>query len=285
MTVTLDLSAILAGAPATATSVRTAFETLQSAFNGGVVIEPDINGGSIDGAIIGAASPAAITGTTVGATGDLNVGTAGLGGTAYFYGATTGGEGGQFTLIAADDYVGGSHIGAVVMDVYNDIGRLYPDGTPGPFNFEFDSKFAVRVLGTMEVAHTTVNALFTASANAGYQKGFELKTGSAIRWTFRTSTDAESGSEAGSDIVITRHNDAGAFLGSALRISRATGTVTTEAELEIDGALNHDGSTIGFYGTTPQSKPTVTGSRGGNAALASLCTQLAALGLITNSTS
>ena len=32
-------------------------------------------------------------------------------------------------------------------------------------------------------------------------------------------------------------------------------------------------------------KPTVTGSRGANAALASLCTQLATLGLITDSTS
>lgn len=41
---------------------------------------------------------------------------------------------------------------------------------------------------------------------------------------------------------------------------------------------------IGFYGATPQAKPTITGSRGGNAALASLLTQLAALGLITDST-
>lgn len=41
---------------------------------------------------------------------------------------------------------------------------------------------------------------------------------------------------------------------------------------------------IGFYGTSPQAKPTITGSRGANAALASLLTQLAALGLITDST-
>lgn len=42
---------------------------------------------------------------------------------------------------------------------------------------------------------------------------------------------------------------------------------------------------LSFYGATPQSKPTVTGSRGGNAALASLLTALANLGLITNSSS
>lgn len=56
-------------------------------------------------------------------------------------------------------------------------------------------------------------------------------------------------------------------------------------DIEIDGALNHDGSTVGFYGTTPAAKPTVAGSRGGNAALASLLTGLAALGLIADSTS
>jgi hypothetical protein len=44
------------------------------------------------------------------------------------------------------------------------------------------------------------------------------------------------------------------------------------------------GGSVGFYGTTPISKPTITGSRGGNAALANLLTQLAALGLITDST-
>lgn len=41
---------------------------------------------------------------------------------------------------------------------------------------------------------------------------------------------------------------------------------------------------VGFFGTAAQTKKIVTGSRGGNAALASLLTELAAYGLITNST-
>lgn len=40
---------------------------------------------------------------------------------------------------------------------------------------------------------------------------------------------------------------------------------------------------LGFFGGAPVAKPAVSGSRGGNAALASLLTQLAALGLITDS--
>ncbi len=46
-----------------------------------------------------------------------------------------------------------------------------------------------------------------------------------------------------------------------------------------------NGTGVAFNGTAPIAKPTVTGSRGGNAALASLLTQLAALGLITDSSS
>ncbi len=42
---------------------------------------------------------------------------------------------------------------------------------------------------------------------------------------------------------------------------------------------------IGFFAATPVAKPSVTGSRGGNAALASLLTALSSLGLVTDSSS
>lgn len=41
---------------------------------------------------------------------------------------------------------------------------------------------------------------------------------------------------------------------------------------------------IGFYGTTAKSKQTVSGSKGSNAALTSLMSALATLGLVTDST-
>lgn len=44
------------------------------------------------------------------------------------------------------------------------------------------------------------------------------------------------------------------------------------------------GNALGFFGATPVTRPTVTGSRGGNAALQDLLTELANLGLITDST-
>lgn len=51
--------------------------------------------------------------------------------------------------------------------------------------------------------------------------------------------------------------------------------------LEADGSA----ARVGFFGATAVVKPTVTGSRGGNAALASLLTALANLGILTDSSS
>lgn len=70
----------------------------------------------------------------------------------------------------------------------------------------------------------------------------------------------------------------------------------TDDAFEARGYLygGHNGTTymlqvgtggVGFNGTAAQVKQNVTGSRGGNAALTSLLTALAAIGLITNSTS
>ncbi|WP_055693357.1 hypothetical protein [Streptomyces prasinopilosus] len=75
----------------------------------------------------------------------------------------------------------------------------------------------------------------------------------------------------------------GAARDTNLRRSAAN-ELTTDDALVIALALRHLGSTLGFYGATATTKPTVTGSRGGNAALTSLLTALASLGLITNNT-
>ena len=70
----------------------------------------------------------------------------------------------------------------------------------------------------------------------------------------------------------------------------ANGDITMEGDLacagnaEIDGDLNHDGSNIGVFGTTPTTQQTVTGSKGGNAALGSLVTAMAAYGWIIDNT-
>lgn len=68
--------------------------------------------------------------------------------------------------------------------------------------------------------------------------------------------------------------------GIDLSLFTFTGNAFASVGFSVNGSGDVAGKTF-----TPNSKPTVTGSRGGNAALASLLTALAAIGLITDSTS
>ena len=72
--------------------------------------------------------------------------------------------------------------------------------------------------------------------------------------------------------------------GSLVLASRnvTNGEVVLAAENTVN--LRVGKTKLGFYGSAPVAKPAITGSRGGNAALASLLTALASAGLITDST-
>lgn len=116
---------------------------------------------------------------------------------------------------------------------------------------------------------------------AGNSREIRLSTGTgptSPRWGVLATSTAESGSEAGTNFGVARYNDAGSFVDLALQIIRSSGEVQVENALKVKG-------NIGFFNTSPGSKPTITGSRGSNAALASLLTAGATLGLWTDSTS
>jgi hypothetical protein len=130
---------------------------------------------------------------------------------------------------------------------------------------------------TLDGTLLSEDKVLTIRGQDGQRSQFQLNTGANARWTVLRTNQSEAGSDAGSNFQINRFSDAGAFLGTPITINRATGKTDILESLEVTGDL-------GFYGTPPISKPTVTGSRGGNAALASLLTELANLGLITDST-
>lgn len=128
------------------------------------------------------------------------------------------------------------------------------------------------------------NPSFIIRSEAGQTRGVYLNTNAAPRWLVYADTAAESGSNAGSNFKIARFNDAGSTLGDALILDRVSGNMIVPAAVNVGGAFDHDGSTIGFYGATPAGKPTITGSKGGNAALTNLLGALAGMGLLTDST-
>lgn len=102
----------------------------------------------------------------------------------------------------------------------------------------------------------------------GYAAEVRFNSGGVGAFVMSKTVDGE--------LAFDRYVD-GDFAGRSIILDRDTGVVS------LTEGLAHSGP-VGFFGATPTTKPTITGSRGGNAALASLLTQLAALGLITNST-
>jgi len=122
---------------------------------------------------------------------------------------------------------------------------------------------------------TTGDVVIRLDTATARLRNIQFRTNHLNRFNIVVS-DAESGSNQGSNLKIQSYPDAGTPATTILQITRNTGDVL------FNTAVKHIGS-IGFYNTAPIAKPTVTGSRGGNAAVASLLTALANLGLITDS--
>jgi hypothetical protein len=93
--------------------------------------------------------------------------------------------------------------------------------------------------GWTKVAATS-GASFTGNIAFSYptaatQLGVVWQNNGSTRWLFQNDGVAESGSNAGSNLVIGRFSDAGSFLSSPLSITRSTGLVTMPNGAAITG--------------------------------------------------
>jgi hypothetical protein len=114
-----------------------------------------------------------------------------------------------------------------------------------------------------------------ASVNGLIVEAAASATASLVR--FRGQSSLQAREQADLDTAWVESTDA---TRKARVLLRAWDTAAREGlRIEADGA----GPRIGFLGANAVARPTVTGSRGGNAALASLLNALALLGLITDS--
>jgi hypothetical protein len=91
------------------------------------------------------------------------------------------------------------------------------------------------VIGGATADELTVTAASGASAilsaPAATAKLVSVQTGSSERWAFGANATAESGANAGSDFVLLAWGDAGAFLGTYLTVTRASGLVSIAGAL------------------------------------------------------
>ena len=92
--------------------------------------------------------------------------------------------------------------------------------------------------GDLTVRPPTGAARLVVSAASGQYAGPVLQTDGKARWWFYKSTIAESGSNVGGDLRISRYDDAGAHIGIAVEINRASGVVTFEKNPAIAAAVS-----------------------------------------------
>lgn len=98
------------------------------------------------------------------------------------------------------------------------------------------------------------------------------------------SGDCDFGGNTGDVEIIGLYNPSAGGGGNVFMKAAGTLALRTSGNTNVV-QINGSSGALGFFNSAGTTKPAVSGSRGGNAALASLLTALANMGLITNSTS
>ena len=104
---------------------------------------------------------------------------------------------------------------------------------------------------TLTVGNNIATAATVAlDSAAGHGRNILFETAGSYRWDLFANNAAESGGNAGSNLIVQRFDDTGVSLGTPLTIDRASGLLTMNTGAAISGgASTIDGATIG--GTTP----------------------------------
>lgn len=144
---------------------------------------------------------------------------------------------------------------------------LGPSGSTNPADFTLQRGDTNIVNGEI-LSRIYFQGLDSASRVGGYIQAKAFQT-----WGTNTN-------DAPTNIWVYAQSDGNSnTLGTAIAGFKGVG------QFEAVQDFKHSGTNFGIFNTTPTTKPTITGSRGGNVALASLLTGGASLGLWTDSTS
>lgn len=150
-------------------------------------------------------------------------------------------------------------------------GTLARGNLPSAIAYEDEANtftLAQQINSTLGVTGTvTIGQIIALTAAAGAGKELRFQSAGSNRWIFQCNTTAESGSNVGSDLNILARSDAGASIGTALMIYRATmqaifgGEVIHPANTTLGAnAGSYGGGAkvvfVGNAGTNPSTNPT-----------------------------
>ena len=117
--------------------------------------------------------------------------------------------------------------GLPVTSTDNAVARF--DGTAGALQDSgatIDDNANMSMPGDLSLTHESGTGRSAAvSADASRNADLHLQTQGSARWTLRKSSDAESGSNAGSNLALVRRSDAGSQLSLPVVVWRASGRV------------------------------------------------------------
>lgn len=268
-----DTSNITAGTQINANDVKVPIDALDDKLYALVTgTDPftsiDINGGSIDGAAIGANSHSTGKFTSAEITGTMSVaGSATFSGTVSSNGALT--VNGALTAASTLAVSNASEFnGAVDFNSTTNFDGIAAFNAAVDCNSTFNADGAATFTNTVTVSAASDDGLTISRASgsaglnltaaAGNYRSLRYETAGGLRWVLEANNTAESGSNAGSDFTLSRWDDSAGFLSLVWEITRSNGNFRIVNDVEFDGALNHDGSTVGFYGTTPTTRQSYT---------------------------
>lgn len=247
----------------------------------------DKNGLSI-AAYVGAAWALSTLRSLIWKDGATNV--ASIGGAAFTVGAnkvnairidtySTAYAGGQITLLAAEGS-GGASLGPTISIV----GGGGSSGSSASQRITIDARYgATNIVGGLTIqAATAPGGAGHLTAEGGLNVGGALAAGvGQIR-----ASGSLNGMGGSNDRRVAMQYDNTNDRGQIFAVQDGVAWKTLHLQ-PVDGGLMLGNATggVGFHGVTPGPRYNITGSRAGNAALASLLNALAAIGLITNGTS
>jgi hypothetical protein len=163
--------------------------------------------------------------------------------------------------------------GPIVPGYDNDQSLVFKRPSGGTFSLG-TSAGSPPLLALKDNAGTQIAAFLPAGGGQG------LIVGTSTSFTASENFKVEGGSRLQGAVLVTT----GGLTVTAGGLTVTAGTVQLTGGLVQVGNLEHVGTGWGMFGTAQQSKQTVTGSRGGNAALASFLTAMHTYGAITDST-
>lgn len=119
----------------------------------------------------------------------------------------------------------------------------------GAFNGTLGATTPSTVVGTTGNFTTSLSAPdMIVSGAAATNRLLQYRTGSSNRWVLFASATAESGGDAGSDLVLNSYTDAGVLIDTPINIVRAAGGAITIARPTAFGANAISGSAAAFTG-------------------------------------